>query len=1037
MLCSIVNRLGFFKSSPLPFLGMIPQQLTLRNFLSYRQATLDFRGLHVACICGPNGAGKSSLLEAIAWAIWGQSRATTEDDLIHVGEKEAQVNLIFSSDQYLYRIIRTHQRGQATSLEFQVAVDPGSATSSPTFRSLTERKVRATQQTILAHLRLDYDTFINSAYLRQGRADEFMLKRPAERKQLLSELLKLDQYDQLGERAKDYARQLKGQIGLLEHNLATLQAQLQQGEALAQQQAELEATLQHLQQQQTAENHECQRLQSLQNQRQTWQEKIIWLQQQQGTLDQERQQLLSQLRGIQQQQQELATICAQESQILSGYKQFQELQAQEDIDNQKFQAYQQLREQQQQLEQELATQVQHLQGQLQRHQAQLASLQEQQRHIEQVLDRRTEIESALTQLQQARATLSHYDQRQAQVFPLLQRQHQLQAQLDAQTAQLSARLEELQGTVNTLQRQQSRQPQLQQAVLQVTEQIDYLQKRRTYQQHVQEKGLERRSFMERLQAHQRDYQVQLAQLEQKFELLRQPDAICPLCDRPLEQVHWTLVRQKHDQQRQDILDQIWVLREQLAVSEREIQVLRQEYRDLDQELSEFSEILQRRGQLQEQLQTTDTLKSTLEQTLTEVDRLQRSLQVKDYAREIQTELEHLETALSQLDYDEKNHAISRGQVERWRWAEIKQAELRQTERQQAQINRQQPEVEAAIAEVQTQLDRLKGVGKFEAQPLPLQQQLNQLGHRLRELNYSREAHRSLHARLRQAQVWQLRYQELRQAQQQAPPIDQRLQELQQLLQQRTETYHSLRQQHQVLQEQLTANPDSRADLQTLEQQIQQRRQRLDQTLADLGRLQQAQRQLENLSRQFQEQQQQLITARQQHRVYQELAQAFSKNGIQALMIENVLPQLEQETNHILGRLSANQLHVQFVTQRAGRSRKKLIDTLDILIADARGTRPYETYSGGEAFRVNFAIRLALARLLAQRSGSDLQMLIIDEGFGTQDAQGCERLIAAINAIAADFDCILTVTHMPSLKEAFQTRIEVTKASAGSQVSLSV
>jgi exonuclease SbcC len=55
---------------------MIPQKLTLKNFLSYREATLDFSGLHTACICGVNGAGKSSLLEAITWAIWGKTRST-------------------------------------------------------------------------------------------------------------------------------------------------------------------------------------------------------------------------------------------------------------------------------------------------------------------------------------------------------------------------------------------------------------------------------------------------------------------------------------------------------------------------------------------------------------------------------------------------------------------------------------------------------------------------------------------------------------------------------------------------------------------------------------------------------------------------------------------------------------------------------------------------------------------------------------------------------------------------------------------------
>ena len=106
------------------------------------------------------------------------------------------------------------------------------------------------------------------------------------------------------------------------------------------------------------------------------------------------------------------------------------------------------------------------------------------------------------------------------------------------------------------------------------------------------------------------------------------------------------------------------------------------------------------------------------------------------------------------------------------------------------------------------------------------------------------------------------------------------------------------------------------------------------------------------------------------------------------------------------------------------------------LADARGTRPYETYSGGEAFRVNFSIRLAIARLLAMHSGTALQMLIVDEGFGTQDKEGCDRLIAAIEAIAPDFACILTITHMPHFREAFQTRIDVRKDSSGSHIAIS-
>ena len=90
-------------------------------------------------------------------------------------------------------------------------------------------------------------------------------------------------------------------------------------------------------------------------------------------------------------------------------------------------------------------------------------------------------------------------------------------------------------------------------------------------------------------------------------------------------------------------------------------------------------------------------------------------------------------------------------------------------------------------------------------------------------------------------------------------------------------------------------------------------------------------------------------------------------------------------------------------------------------------------SGGEAFRVNFAIRLALSEVLAQRAGARLQTLVIDEGFGSQDVQGRQRLIEAINQVRGDFAKILVITHIDELKDAFPTRIEVEKTDQGSSI----
>ena len=87
---------------------------------------------------------------------------------------------------------------------------------------------------------------------------------------------------------------------------------------------------------------------------------------------------------------------------------------------------------------------------------------------------------------------------------------------------------------------------------------------------------------------------------------------------------------------------------------------------------------------------------------------------------------------------------------------------------------------------------------------------------------------------------------------------------------------------------------------------------------------------------------------------------------------------------------------------------------------------YELYSGGEAFRIDFAIRIALSKLPAHRAGTRLSTLVIDKGFGTQDQEGLDNLIESIQTIGQDFEKILVVTHVERLKNPFPAHIQMTK-----------
>ncbi|MGF1512306.1 MAG: AAA family ATPase [Elainellaceae cyanobacterium] len=1012
---------------------MIPLRLSLTNFLSYRQATLDFSGLHVACVCGSNGAGKSSLLEAIAWAVWGQSRASSEDNVIHLSEAEARVDFTFRCHQQTYRIVRARYRQQASALEFQIQTPAG-------FRVLTGGGLRATQQLIQQHIRLDYDTFINSSYLRQGRADEFMLKRPSERKRILADLLKLDQYDQLSERARDKARQFRQELAALEQSLSEMDQQLQRGQAIADQQTQLQQTHAALQQTYDEIVQRIQVQQQQVQQRTAWQQEYQIRCQAQLQHEAERGRLDVELQRLQQQVQERQAVVDEAEAIAANYAHAQRLQAEDSAQTEQLQAHQAALQERQSLQQQQQVIVQTLTERRQRVQAQMEALAQQDAELAPVLAKADRIAAASERLAQARSKLTYLDQVQLDIDPLQQRRRQIQNRLDQQRVRLATRLEELQQALTQTQ-QQAQQANLQRAISQTQQQIQHLQQRRSYQEQVRERGLERRRFMDRLQERQREVERQLARLEQKVEFLsaRSPQQAdpapqnipCPLCDRPLDEPHRQRVLAQHQEEQRDLLAQLWTLREQLAAADREIQVMRQEYRQVERELQAYEEVVEHSGQLKARIRSAAQAEERLGILRSEQRQIQQQMQSQAHSTELIDELQAIDQQLQRTNYDDRSHALARGEVDRWRWADVKQAELHQAQKRRRRLVEQQQQLAAQAAELGSALEA--------AAASDLQQAIDQLDKALAAIAYDAKRHQAVRQQLTQTQTHLLRYQTLQQAQVQLPELRERHQALAVALAERTRDLQRTQTQIEQLRQRIQQSPADPELLAHLERQQQQQRQQLDAQLAQLGRLEEQQQQQVHLQTRYDEAIAQQQRQRRQVWIYEELSYAFGKNGIQALMIENVLPQLEADANRILGRLSASQLHLQFVTQRASktktRGQAKLIDTLDILIADTQGTRPYETYSGGETFRVNFAIRLAIARLLAQRSGTPLQMLIIDEGFGTQDAAGCDRLIGAINAIAADFSCVLTVTHVPYLKEAFQARIEVVKTEEGSQLQL--
>ncbi|MEL4894473.1 exonuclease subunit SbcC [Crocosphaera sp. Alani8] len=1006
---------------------MIPLQLTLKNFLSYRDIALDFRGLHTACICGSNGAGKSSLLEAITWTIWGKSRTASDEDIIHTGAEYVRVDFQFICYEQTYRIIRSRPRGKNNSLDFQI-------NSSSGFISLNGKGVRATQDIIISTLKLDYDTFINSAYLRQGRADEFMLRGATERKKVLAELLKLDQYQTLAEKAKDLSKQYKGQFEQIKFSLDKINQQIEDRKNINNQLETTNEAIEKLRDVQQIDREKSQKITEKDSHRQAWLEQLKWHQNKWQILEKETQKLSQEKTELGERIHEAEIIIDQEKEITEKYEELLILQKQEENLSNKFQLSQELQQKKQKLEKEILTINNQLQLKINREKTGLQQLEETEKNLQKIINQSEDIKVAVQKLTHHRQRLQELDKLQHKVAPLLKQKQKLETELEKIKANLEAKLEQYNNLEIQYNQELGKIPERRQLLLKLDNEIQEIDNQKVYQKRIREKSQEKKIIQEKLVINKEHCIEKIEELQQKVNLLSNPDSICPLCEQKLDESRRHSVINKTHQEQQTLQEQIWILQEEISVMQRNIKSLIIEDKQLDTNLQKLGNIQQEFSQIEAQLDQAGEVKVKLKKLHKEKECINNLIATETYGIETQRDLETINMRLEQLNYDEQSHGLTRGEVDRLRWAEIKQSKVEDAIRDRRKISQQKPEIIAQIEHLETELKNLETDSK-------LTQDANNIEKEIKDLNYDRAYHQRISSYIRKSQSCVIDYQKLQDIKEQYPRLQEQFANISIRIDNNKEEQENTEKFIEQLSSQLDTIEDHSQEIKILETKLKEQRKTLDNLLAERGKIEQSLSQLDSLKKDQQEQEKQYNKVRKQYRVYTELTTAFSKNGIQLLMIENVLPQLEAETNQILSRLTGNQFHIRFVTQKVGKSgssRKKstkMIDTLDIIISDDKGSRAYETYSGGEAFRINFSVRLALAKLLAQRAGTTLQMLIIDEGFGTQDAEGCERLIAAINAISSDFYCILAVTHMPQFKEAFQHRIEVYKTNQGSKINL--
>lgn len=907
---------------------MIPEELHLRNFLSHRATDLDLRGIHLAALVGENGAGKSSLLDAITWAVWGRSRTAygLEENLIYHGESAVEVEFTFrmpyqGGDERRFRILRrreVHGRRSANSLlDFQVQ-------SEQNWRTLNADSIRDTQARIIQQLGLDYDTFINSAYLRQGHADEFTVQTPANRKRVLSLILGLERWADYSEQVKKRLAEVQGQAKELERRLTDTEAELarrpEHEAALAQAEAaaqEVAARLQAVQQ-------EAEALARLQEQAAALQRQLADLERRLKQEEERQNALQGEMSSHQRRLADYQERIAQAEAIEGRYRTYQATLAEERAWGERLSQAARLQTAKAEAERAIAQAAEALARQAQ-------TIEREESRFERLIaDQRARLDKALGDL---RGQLRAQEERLA-------------------SATLAAELAEAQARLAALERL-----------------AEELEQTRTI---VHEAEVENSRLTER----NRQLKARMNETKANLDTLAEAGAVCPLCRQPLTEEHRVRLLAELQAEGTAMGDEF---RANLARS----QVLAEQKTTLQGQLREWERALQERPRRE---QAVARLHQQVEQG--EAAR-QRAEQLRAQAGELQAQLDHEAYAAAERE------TLARLRAER----AALQARLEE--------NDYAAEERAALAAVLADLSAL---------------------------GYDAAAHEQVKAQMRALAPAEEEYRELEKARVGIQGEEEALKRLAQELATQTarraeiETAHAAQTAAlEALRPQLAQAPRINQALNEARQAEANARQRVGAARQNLAALQTLETRLGELRRSRD-------SLNRRSAILTELRDAFGVNGVPAMIIDHTLPALEREANRILEQLTGGRMHIRFETQRQTKT-GGLHETLDIIISDEKGTRPYENFSGGEQFRANFAIRVALSRLLAQRSGVRLRSLFVDEGFGALDAEGRRRLVEAVKAVQDEFDLILVITHIEEMQDAFPSRIQVTKTEAGSQVEL--
>ncbi|UCE27189.1 MAG: SMC family ATPase [Candidatus Coatesbacteria bacterium] len=999
---------------------MIPLYLKPENFLSYGEglASLDFSACSVACLSGRNGAGKSALLDAFTWALWGKARGD-HDQLVRRGAYRMSVELGFEAGGTEYRVVRTYDKTKRRhDVYLHERDDEGYV--------LVAEKPREVAKQIERIVGLDYDVFLASSYLRQGDADHFVKLPKRERKDVLYEILGLNRVLALGDAAKAASGEISTELGFAERELEAVSEVLKTEPEAKARRAAAEKTDREAAE---AADEVRRRLEEARSRAERFRALTADLKRADAKLESSKKEITGAEKAVEKFRIEITeaeNVTARKVEIETAYGKCKaadgRLQKLEDA----FRRRKELEEKAAVIEVTAADRREAARREKAGKEAELKAAEERLAEIRVVLKKAKEVEAGYGEYQRASSLVKELETKAEEDRKLERDIGEVKAALDSRVAALRAELESVEKRLGELGDPGAR---LADAEAERDKVSDALEKAE--------------SEVERLNGFNREVDTMAARVEnararadEASAAVRDLDARvgavaseeveeCPTCERPFDaesrlaatKVLKTELEAERARQAEaeDEASELGKYAEKLAAEVKALAAI--------EPRAKADELRSALGRLEKELEAARAEVEKQKKLTEERANVEKSIKREKADGEFAEKLAALTQERAELGFT--SEALEKARADEKRLSEFDgwKRDLELAEKTAAATEGKIERTEAALAELEKKLagDFLADGERGKLEDLRSKAEAIEYDPKEREdvaaevkrLAGAEDRHRDLVKA--EAELKGLRESE-RLAAEKAARLAADVEETSVAINKTTEELKGL----EGVEEALTEAEKAAAAAD-------------DRRLAardELAAAAEAVKALERAKERKKEIEEGTGEKQKARRIYDYLTGAFGRNGIPALMLGRGLAELEDLANELLARLTDGRFTMTLETETLKKSGEGVIDTLEVNVSDGGAPRSYELFSGGEAFRCDFALRVGLAKLLSRRVGVPLRFLILDEGFGTQDPEGLDAVVDCINEISADFEKILVISHLPELRDRFGTRVEITKDAGG-------